>query len=177
MHDRNLTVSSNSIIGTLESVNILHHVDQTLNTDDRQNQDGTSDTTYTPEYLPEHLESLMENLSSNLSPEQSEKLKRVLIHNQEVFSTPDGALGRNDWIKHQIETDGATLILNLLVDPRVTTDCQKQTACSFILGMWFPSRWLQVWLGRRSPESEMTLLSALYQVFSVCYWSPSSARI
>ena len=100
-----LTISSNSAIGTLESGNLIHPMDQTVNPNDEQNTDETSENN--SECLPENLEIMMENVSANWSQEKYQKLKHVSIRNQEVFATPDGALGRNDWIKHQIETDGS----------------------------------------------------------------------
>ena len=85
LHAKSLTISSNSVIGTLESVNLIHPIDQTVNPNDEQNTDETSSVNNS-ECLPEHLEIMMEHLSANWSQEQYQKLKHVLIRNQEIFS-------------------------------------------------------------------------------------------
>ena len=57
--------------------------------------------------LPPKLQDMLDRSSVNLTPDQVARLKHVLLQYCDVFVGEDGTLGRTDYVKHKIDTQGA----------------------------------------------------------------------
>ena len=54
--------------------------------------------------VPKHLVDLLERSCQHLSGEQSQRVRELLLRNQDVFSKGDLDLGRTDLVRHSINT-------------------------------------------------------------------------
>ncbi|CAG2204998.1 unnamed protein product [Mytilus edulis] len=73
--------------------------------------------------LPEHLKCLIDNASPELTSEQRQQLEKCIFEYQDIFSSPDGKLGRTGIVKHSIDTGDAKPVR---VPPRRIPLGQKQ---------------------------------------------------
>ena len=73
--------------------------------------------------FPKHLQELTDDASDKLTDEQQESLRTLLVGYQSVFMGPYGKLGRNDLVKHTIDTVHAKSIKN---PPRTVPQKQKE---------------------------------------------------
>ena len=88
--DKPVRLNKGTLIAT------VHEVDMESITEDGTNVPVSS--------FPSHLESVLQSSSEHLTESQAIQVKDLLIQYQDVFISPNGKLGRNDWVKHKIDT-------------------------------------------------------------------------
>lgn len=92
--NESLYLDQHSLLGKLDPVDEVKPIDF-----DNEDQNISDDIT-----LPEHLKCLVENASTELSLDQKLQLKKCIFEYQDIFTAPDGKLGRTDIVKHSIDT-------------------------------------------------------------------------
>ncbi|CAC5392159.1 unnamed protein product [Mytilus coruscus] len=122
------TIFVNAINLTNKPVNLkkdtlLGKLDPVINVQPLTLPENFQDTSETVN-VPDHLKCLIDKASPELTKNQKFQLEKLIVEYQDIFTSPDGKLGRTGIVKHSIDTGDAKPIR---VPPRRVPLTQRKT--------------------------------------------------